>query len=251
MAESCSSLLSSSTGDNKPERHQYQPSFHHVPIVDVEFPKQIKHIRKSTPTSTLKYKIMCSCGNFLTLNHNTNNKIDEHNEGRAEPPILLTNPSAEEISLDCPPIPDKIVSTNQNEIIKLSNLNSKTGELVPDSTPSLVEVKSEKPDPPRIHKFVPHSFSEKKRSFESRSEKNGRRNRDNEASRHYSSHQYREDGRRRSFEDNQSSRNYRNEDTRKRKVLGNDSQPSKTSKKDGWLGLVINEFLLTSCNNDV
>lgn len=126
------------------------------------------------------------------------------------------------------------------------------GELICDRATSHVEVKMEISDLQKSKKFVPHVLREKDKSYERSRSEMGWQHSTQETGRRHTDFRYERthEHRGRDIHD----RKYWI-DERKRKSYGDesrksDSRSSKNSKKDGWLGLAINEFLMTSCVNN-
>ena len=281
----------------KPVRHQLYDSFRCLPNIEHDFPKQLQHQRKLSKVfdvrSTQIQKILCCCGNYLTIGpffpqvyqleekenaHSRSESIQSEIVTRQEE-LVLTEISTEKV------LPQE--SQTLSHELQIGQSSSNSSQITPIVTPidpvipsheadvaegvrpaddmisasqknssDRIHVKVEKDDIVSSRKFVPHqphptfgkSHTVRKKHDKSRADNAIHRNNHPSGSR---DRNQRDKGRKGgSLEPSHDRRGEVEGWKGKRKssdeIISRDPQQVKTARDNGWLGLVLNEFLQSS-----
>jgi hypothetical protein len=274
--------------DLKPVRHQLLNSFQLLPNIDHDFPKQLQHQRKLSEGTGLNpqicHKILCCCGNYLTLGlffspvsqledkEKDNSRCASETQSRQEQ--TLTQSLSEEslhrqLEKDSNQLVNSSIPSESTQLIPVTPtspgpLSNGTGDLVSSEQISFdsIHVKVEKCDTLPSRKFVPHHPSSGKssgvRSKHGRTGENSyhhnERYQRNRRSRSPDRDRRRDKGRRgESFVPSHDRRGDPDVRDGKRKssdgIQSTNPRPVKTAResRDSFLGLALNEFLKSSC----
>lgn len=279
----------------KPVRHQLYDSFKCLPNIEHDFPKQLQHQRKLSKvfdvSSTQIQKILCCCGNYLTIGpffpqvcqvedkenvHSRSESIQSEIETRQEelvltellpeivPPQELETQS-HELQISHPPSNssqitpiDPVIPPNETDAAEEGVRTAGGMVSSRQQNPSgHIHVKVEKDDTQSSRKFVPHqphstfgkSHTVRKKPDKYRTDNVNHRN--NRPSGSRDRNQRGDKGRKGgSLEPSHDRRGDVEGWKGKRKssdeIISRDFQQVKTVRDNGWLGLVLNEFLQSS-----